>query len=288
MATDIGRMLRDARHTKGISLSDAARGAGVREIHLDALERDELETIVIDPVYVRGILRTYAGFLDLDVEALVARHRARSAEAPPADRQPAAVAAGSASADRGARSFPRVGAVAGVVLLGAVLGVGTGVIIWVQGRDQPAEVARELATSEPARAAVATEVGPDSDPDAEPDAEPDDGATAGDAAPASDVASDGPSGPAASTDELTMRLEATDEVWVRVLVDGEKELEGIMQPGEVTTLAGDREIQLRVGRPGAVELSLNGEPHGGLRTDTDTPVDVTCTAETRCEVTSVG
>lgn len=284
MATDIGRMLRDARHTKGISLSDAARGAGVREIHLDALERDELETIVIDPVYVRGILRTYAGFLDLDVEALVARHRARSAEAPAAGRQPGAVGA---AADRGGRSLPRVGAVAGVVLLGAVLAVGTGVVIWAQGRDQPAEVAREPGPSEPARAAVATEVV--SDADAEPDAQPDgDAATTGAAAPASDVASDRPSRPAASTDELTVQLEASDEVWVRVLVDGETELEGILQPGEVTTLAGDREIQLRVGRPGAVELSLNGEPYGGLGTDNDTPVDVICTAETRCEVTGVG
>lgn len=53
-------------------------------------------------------------------------------------------------------------------------------------------------------------------------------------------------------DGLTMKLEFTGEVWVRVLVDGQNELEGVMRPGAVSQFTADRRIDLRIGVAEAV------------------------------------
>jgi len=265
MASDIGHVLRDARHSRGVTLSDAARQTGVRETHLAALERDELEAYGIDPVYVRGILRTYADYLGLDSAALLARYRA---------------AVPVAGGRRGGPAVPTPGrrrdrrvttAVAGVILLVAVLAGATLAVLWWQGSQrQTAASAGELTTSESAVAAVATEASSSEAPGSGTDDELD--------IPQS---TEGP-------DELTMKLEFTDKVWVRVVVDGRNKLEGIMRPGAVTQFTGKKKIELRIGVADAVEFSLNGAWYGNVASSYDGPVNVTCTPDSSCEVSRVG
>lgn len=79
-----------------------------------------------------------------------------------------------------------------------------------------------------------------------------------------------------------MKLEFTDEVWVRVVTDGDKVAEGIMRPGAVTEFTADRRIDVRLGVADAVEFSLNGAWYGVIGSGTSGPVDIVCTKKAGC------
>ena len=66
-----GAFLAAKRGERGLTLQQAATATHIRLEHLTALEADEPELIPA-PVYARGYLRTYARYLGLDAESLLA------------------------------------------------------------------------------------------------------------------------------------------------------------------------------------------------------------------------
>lgn len=78
---EIGDTLREARSRKGLTLRDVEDGTKIRSRYIQALESDDFEVIPA-PAYVKGFLRTYAGFLDLDPDLLVNEFRVRYEHAP--------------------------------------------------------------------------------------------------------------------------------------------------------------------------------------------------------------
>jgi transcriptional regulator with XRE-family HTH domain len=66
----LGSLLGEARKARGVTLEQAAAATRIRIRHLAALEEDRLAELPA-PVYVRGYLRTYAGYLEVDADALV-------------------------------------------------------------------------------------------------------------------------------------------------------------------------------------------------------------------------
>jgi len=68
----VGAFLAAKRGERGLTLQQAASATHIRLEHLSALEADEPELIPA-PVYARGYLRTYARYLGLDEESLVAK-----------------------------------------------------------------------------------------------------------------------------------------------------------------------------------------------------------------------
>lgn len=71
--TGIGPVLREARLSRGKSIEEASRETRIREEYLLALEREDFQTFLGD-VYVRGFLRTYAGYLGLDADSVLAAY----------------------------------------------------------------------------------------------------------------------------------------------------------------------------------------------------------------------
>jgi cytoskeleton protein RodZ len=67
-----GAFLAAKRGERGLTLQQAASATHIRTEFLSALEADEPELLPA-PVYARGYLRTYARYLGLDEESLVAR-----------------------------------------------------------------------------------------------------------------------------------------------------------------------------------------------------------------------
>ncbi len=67
-----GAFLAAKRGERGLTLQQAASATQIRPEYLSALEADEPELIPA-PVYARGYLRTYARYLGLEPESLVAR-----------------------------------------------------------------------------------------------------------------------------------------------------------------------------------------------------------------------
>src|ERR1700684_4362974 len=67
----LGDRFRAAREARGLSLSDCSEHVRIRSVYLAAIEDDNWNAIGA-AVYVRGFLRTYARFLGLDPEEVVA------------------------------------------------------------------------------------------------------------------------------------------------------------------------------------------------------------------------
>ncbi|MGH2765865.1 MAG: helix-turn-helix domain-containing protein [Actinomycetota bacterium] len=89
--TGIGRALRAARQRRGKTLDDASRETRVRIDYLEALELEEFDALGSD-VYVRGFLRSYARYLGLSHEKVIAAYErafGRSSPGPsPVERSP--------------------------------------------------------------------------------------------------------------------------------------------------------------------------------------------------------
>src|SRR4249919_3263646 len=76
----VGPALRKAREHRGLTLDEAARDTKLRTDLLSALEDESFDALLGD-VYVRGALRTYAQYLGLSPDKVVAAY-ARHAEDP--------------------------------------------------------------------------------------------------------------------------------------------------------------------------------------------------------------
>lgn len=72
---DIGNSLREARIRQGLSIKDVEHATKIRAKYLEALEQDDYE-VLPGTTFVKAFLRTYAGFVKLDADALVEQYRA--------------------------------------------------------------------------------------------------------------------------------------------------------------------------------------------------------------------
>jgi len=61
----LGRILSEARTSRGLTLDDVERDTRIARRYLEALERDEFDALPA-PVYCRAFLRTYAQYLGID------------------------------------------------------------------------------------------------------------------------------------------------------------------------------------------------------------------------------
>ena len=66
----IGERLEEARKRKGISIREAAEHTKVRGDYLQKFEANTFD-LSLPPLYIRGFVRSYARFLDLDADAFL-------------------------------------------------------------------------------------------------------------------------------------------------------------------------------------------------------------------------
>lgn len=111
---EIGDTLREARSRKGLTLRDVEDATKIRSRYIQALEGDDFE-VIPGPAYVKGFLRTYAGFLDLDPDLLVNEFRVRYEHAP--EPQKVLTTRPQSQRTRAARRSPRTWAVGLIALL---------------------------------------------------------------------------------------------------------------------------------------------------------------------------
>lgn len=239
--TSLGGYLRSLREAKGGSLEDMARSTRVGIRHLEALE-DERLTDLPSPVFVRGFIRAYCGFLRESpdealghYQALVGeRTTAHAATAPPRPRA----------------TWANSSVLVGLALL-AVLGIGLIVINLTVKRTGGASVAApNIESPAPAPAASPTPVRLPAAPPA-PSAPPAAPASAPAAPPAPVVAKS-----AASAQRLVIR--AVEPTWVRVQPDEGRATEELLPPGASREWAAERRFLVTIGNAGGVELTLNG------------------------------
>ena len=232
-----GALLREAREKRGLTLGQVASATRVREPYLEALEADALHRLPA-AAYARGYLRSYAAYLDLDSDALVA-------SLPTGLREPDRVF----PARRGWTPAWAPALTPGLLLAGGVAAAVAMLAVYAQhelGLD--AATARRPAAiviaSPPATRATPTP--PASGRPARPEA-----AALPGARPAQKV---------------TVSLRFTDQVWVYVLVDG-RPVYGtagrFFGSGDEVSFTG-RSVSVTSGKGAATLVSVDGEAVGAL------------------------
>jgi cytoskeletal protein RodZ len=248
----LGETFRAARESQGLSLADVADRIHIRSVYLAAIEAEDWQAIG-PPVYVRGFVRSYARCLGLDPDAALASFGVDPSAGPAA---PSVVLAPSPRGEPSRSGLPRgevqkrgpsVWAVLGLVVASAlVLFVGYEYFEYRYGGSLAGHPASPRASGAPApmtrrrTASVETAaraVAPELHPAAKN---------------------------AVKSNEIALRIK--DESWLRVIVDGKVEMEGLFATGTSRTFAG-RSVTIRVGNAGGVDLSVGGKdlgPMGGL------------------------
>ena len=236
----LGERFRAAREARGLSLSDVSEQIRIRSVYLAAIEEESWSAIGA-PVYVRGFLRTYARFLGLDPEEVVAAFNSGAPAAQPgtAERQlrsssPARSHLSTASDDeqKSRAAAPLIWAASFVAVLLVAFVVYNEVTM---RRDSgPASVA--ATTASPAL--------PSNSPSASP-------------TPAESLSP----GPGYGPNSIALVLSAPS--WLRVTVDGNVSMEGTFPAGTEKTFHGKNAL-VRVGNAGGVEIFVDGKDVGKL------------------------
>lgn len=284
----IGERLRTTREARGLSLDEVEASLRIRRRYLDALEAEAFHEIP-GPAYVKGFLRTYAAYLGLPAEELVAlypHHRSGVSRGFPVEVR-------ITPATPHSRLRRIVTGIAVVFGIGAVL-FGYMVIGQIRqyaltspeasraGHSSPASPRTpQVQTAPPAPPAASPpppHAGSPSPAGATPQVPPSPAPVAPTAppishAPPAATPSAATAPPASATPTvvepsvvfpgpLDVVVVANDRTWVRAIADGVTVYDGFVSPGERQAWAAQHQIVVRVGNAGAIDVTVNGHSLG--------------------------
>ena len=254
-AGQIGSILEKRRLEKGLSLKEVEQATKIRTRYLEGLEQED-PTVLPDPVYARGFLKTYANFLGLDGERLSRELRDR--RAPRRERQlnhetpgtsdfeePLITPGGVGGAERRRISGATVlTIVLAVLVLTAVIGA-----LYYVGSQSVGSGADDT----PEEQAAERELDPTPSQKEEPVSE----TTTGGAGKANADAD------APETVPVTVRV-ADAPAGLTISVDGAAALDQFAQPGFSQTFEARNSVTVSTANAGAVEVEVDGENLGRL------------------------
>jgi cytoskeleton protein RodZ len=281
-----GENLRREREMRGVSLEEISSATKISLRFLEAIEREDFSKLP-GGIFSRSFIRSYARYLGLDEERVVAEYQL--AAQPQVEFDLHRMAAGKSNSRRSTARTPLIATLVALVLLAASY-----VLFRFSPRtgETPAPspttpvVSPKPATpppvSVPANPGDATAVpggnpasveaipGEASSTPAASGAKPNPlgGPSAGVNPPAHPNAQTGnmPGAPPAADTDLVLQVAATDRAWVAVDADGRTVLQRELKPNEVETLNAHKSFDVTTGNAQAVILTLNGEtlkPLGG-------------------------
>jgi cytoskeletal protein RodZ len=280
----LGEWLRQAREGLGSTLEEAAAATRIRARFLEALEAGDFAAFPGGDVQLRGFLRIYARFLVLPPDVVLARYDAevRGAEPAPASVseekqpsppvqaptrpmsfqaptrpmsfQPPSLPVSTARPRRISLETVMVGGLVFLVLLAIVAVVGF-VITRTRGGEAAATATAPAAA---ALSATSSETIALQTTALQTTALP----TTASQTPTLPTVT--PTFPASPLGGVTLALEGTEHTWVRVAVDGQTVLEGMLTPGQVDTWSGQEAILVDTGNGAGVQVTVNGQPQGAM------------------------
>jgi cytoskeleton protein RodZ len=257
----VGRYLRQEREKKGGSLESVAKVTRITRENLEALERDDFQTISAS-VFVRGFLRSYANYLGLDPKEVVARYdsqvdllkipRAKEASLPSKDENP----------------ILKYLVFLCILLAGVALS-----FYYFQKSSAPPSPLPPSAAIAPAPTPVTPSPAPVLRPPPPKAVIPDEKTVPKVLQPEKEkkpseklpVATAAPPDKEASKERRhVLKAVAVEKTWMRILTDEQQTFEVLLQPKETATWTARRRFEIMVGNAGGLELSLNGVPQGPL------------------------
>ena len=280
---EVGQLLRQTREAQELSLADIEEKTKIRQSFISALESGDWDELP-NEVVARGFLRKYATALGLDADELLAQasgsqeaiRSESAAPAPAVAAQPAAYKPINLDLydDSPTRSNILRRALA---LLLALIPVAILAYLLIQfGLPLLLDRSAGLTANPTATATLPPEGTPPATPlivlggdstltpaaTQAPNGTPTEAtATSAPLATATPTTTPQPSPTPTATpiQQLTMQMEIVERAWVRVTVDGEVQLESLLEPGYTQEFIAHQSIQLRTGNAAGVILTLNGE-----------------------------
>ena len=240
----IGELLYTERRKKGLEIADVEHATGIRGVYLNALEQSRYD-VLPGEVYVKGFLRNYANFLELDGSHLVQLYTDRKkptlefVAAAPSVTEPAepVVKKVNAVITRSVDKKKWSTVLVAVILAGSALGL----YLWQKSVAPAGEIPKNAASSK-------TPGGPG------PNAN----------SPVRTVPAATSSGAPSVSRPVVLTARYTDRCWTSVIADGKTLYEGIPSNGATFTWEAERQIVVNFGNAAAVELTFNGQPVGKI------------------------
>lgn len=266
----VGTALRQRREALNLSLADIENHTHIRRFYLEAIEAGETANLP-SPAQGRGMLKNYAQFLNMNVEAVLLEYaeglQARRLEKLQPEK-PAAPAA---------RPFipPLPAAVRKWITPDMLVGVSAillliAIIVW--GISQ-VTANRQVADSQATAPAVADILLNDTNaeltitPTLPPQAtlrSPEQNAGGPVVNENVPPPADDNAVPVLGTEPVQLYLVASQRAWVRVTADGEVKFEGRVIPGNAYPFSAAEQIDLLVGNAAAIKVYFNQEELGTL------------------------
>lgn len=229
----IGEALAEARRQAGLSVTQVSEQTRIRESIIRDIEQDDFSQCGGD-FYARGHIRSIAAAVGTDPVPLIRAYDTEHGS--PGPIRAADVFEPSRPVKiRERRRGPGLGLIVGVVLL-AIIGFGAYRLVSDNGSAKPVAV--------PARQATASATAP---------------------------ARPTPS-PTPTADDVVIKLTATEDCWVQLTSssDGKQLYMGVIQAGASMKWTEKQAVAVRLGNPGGVILTVNGQ-----RQNPDSTVPVT-------------
>lgn len=254
---EIGQQIKNRRELLSLTLDEVERHTHIRRRHLEALENGAFEDLP-SPVQARGMLTSYARFLDMDVEALLLRFADtlqawRDERYPRSPRQKPSPTGQNSGFRFWLQRLLSTDLVFGgglivAMVIFAIWGAGRIIVLQQQkqadaGNSQsisealldttPFEAQATVAITPTINSAVATIVGAASTPT------PFDVPTLQSSAP------------------VQVIVVISQKTWLRAIVDNRVKFEGRAQAGSALTFEGDRRVEILAADGGAVQIIYN-------------------------------
>lgn len=250
----IGRELSARRRYLNVSWDVIEEETHIHKDQLRSIERGDLDAF-INPIHFKGLLQTYARFLNLDVAAIMIRYadaiqKRRSEKTTTKQKILKSVRVASPFLMNLKRFFTLDLFFGTLMIIGIV-----GFLIWGISRMSFAGEEPELTGTLPALAEVLLSDETEQPTETEPTAE------------TQEVVLIPTSTPFYIASEMDASLEIVilirQNTWLRILSDGQQVYQGRQQAGNVLIYTGDESIELQTGNLAAIEVIFNQEPYDG-------------------------
>ena len=250
----LGQELKSHRETKGITLEEMASSTKIGTRYLEALESDNLE-ILPGAFITKSIIRSYANFIGLDGNEILAKYREAGLVA--AEEHPASINGEGRTVIPGKNKF----IIGIVIVVGLVLIAVAYFFLW-----KPRESRIPIKPKPEATKPQIEEYLPLASAAIQP--EP------GQAAQETNQAEQQP-----EQRKLVFVVTFQEETWIELFADGVRMVYDLKQPGDTVEIQADHEIRMNIGNAGGVTYVLNGRPGKTLGRPKQVLMDVRITLD---------
>lgn len=220
---NFGQKLREARNTKGYSLEYIEEETKIRKLYIDALEQENFK--VLPPkVYATGFVRRYSKFLDLDPNPMVEEFQSLAYADEPLIEEPE-LKKREVNVDF---HIPYRNILAGIVFLIVAIWAGKLVLGYInhQARIPETQGTNPPRVEEPAKGIEPSRKEP---------------------------------GLITEEKKAVLLIEARQDCWLMVAVDGEPVFTKILKAGESQEFEGKESFFVKAGNAGGIDITYNGK-----------------------------